>query len=72
MTEETEVSFAFDIRPDVYLPNSVKQIPVQLQLSYVAQDDSKQLKVITKMQDVTDDENKVARSIQYNRFFYLG
>lgn len=69
MTKETEVSFAFDLRPDIYLPGSLKQVPVQLQLSYVTEDESQQLKVITKLQDVTDDEHNIERSMKMEFLF---
>lgn len=38
-------------------------MPVQLQLKYIAQDGSELLKVITKLQQVTDNEELVEQSI---------
>ena len=55
------------IKDEILSSNS---IPVQMQLRYIAEDGSELLKVITKLQQVTDDEKLVERS-NHSRLLYL-
>ncbi len=67
VTRETEITFEFGLREDSILENDLKKLPFQLQISYIAKDGSRLLRVLTLIKNVTQvkeiAENHSDRSI---------
>lgn len=53
VTRETEITLEFGVREDGDFDNIVSELPFQLQISYIAKDGSRMLKVLTLLRKVT-------------------
>lgn len=67
VTKDSELAFQFEFRNKSAIDiTKTKYLPIQLQVEYVALDGSKQLKVITKIVNLTNDDKLVEENIDRN------